>query len=140
MSLRNLDPPRLCNGTRLTVKNIMPHVLEATILTGPGTNEDIFIPRIPLMPVDMPFEFKRLQFPVRLSFAITINKSQGQSLGVVGLYLESPCFSHGQLYVGSSRVGSAQNLYIFVNNGKNRNIVYPLHCINPYINHHCKSI
>ena len=126
MLLRNLDPPRLCNGTRLTVKYILPHVLEATILTGPGTNEDIFIPRIPLMPVDIPFEFKRLQFPVRLSFAITINKSQGQSLGVVGLYLESPCFSHGQLYVGSSRVSSAQNLYIFVNNGKTRNIVYPL--------------
>ena len=104
----------------------MPHVLEATILTGPGTNEDIFIPRIPLMLVDVPFEFKRMQFPVRLSFAITINKSQGQSLGVVGLYLESPCFSHGQLYIGSSRVGSARNLYIFVNNGKTRNIVYPL--------------
>ena len=61
MLLRNLDPPRLCNGTRLTVKYILPHVL-ATILTGPGTNEDIFIQRIPLIPVDMPFEFKRLQF------------------------------------------------------------------------------
>ena len=112
MSLRNLDPPRLCNGTRLTVKYIMPHVLEATVFTGPGTNEDIFIPRIPLMPVDMPFEFKRLQFPVRLSFAITINKSQGQSLGVVGLHLESPCFSHGQLYVGSSPVGQHE-IYIY---------------------------
>ena len=98
----------------------------ATILTGPGTNEDIYIPRIPLMPVDMPFEFKRLQFPVRLSLSITINKSQGQSLGVVGLYLKSPCFTHGQLYVGSSRVGSARNLFIFINIGKNRNIVYPL--------------
>ena len=81
MLLSNLDPPRLCNGTCLTVKYILPHVLEATILTGLGTNEDIFIPRIPLIPVDMPSEFKRLQFPVRLSFAITINKSQGQSLG-----------------------------------------------------------
>ena len=47
MLLRNLDPPRLCNGTRLTVKYILLHVLEATILTGPGTSEDIFIPRIP---------------------------------------------------------------------------------------------
>ena len=113
----------------------LPHVLEATILTGPGTNKELIIP------VDMPFEFKRLQFPVKLSFAITIKRSQGQSLGVVGLYLEFPCFSHGQLYVFSSRVGSAQNLFIFVNNGKTRNIIYPLqHCINPYINHHCKSI
>ena len=124
MLLRNLDPLRLCNGTGLTVKYILPHVLEATILTGPSTNEDI--PRTPLIPVEMTFEFKRLQLPVNLSFAITINKSQGQSLGVVGLSLESPCFSDGQLYVGSSRVGSARNLFIFVNNGKNRNIVYPL--------------
>ena len=46
MLLRNLDPPKLCNGTRLTVKYILPHVLEATILTGPCTNEDIFTPRI----------------------------------------------------------------------------------------------
>ena len=57
MLLSNLDPPKLCNGTCLTVKYILPHVLEATILTGLGTNEDIFIPRIPLIPVDMPSEF-----------------------------------------------------------------------------------
>ena len=52
----------------------------------------------------------------------------------MGLYLESPCFSHGQLYVGSSRVGSARNVFIVVNNGKTRNIVFPQHCINPYFN------
>lgn len=34
---------------------------------------------------DMPFEFKRLQFPVRLAFAMSINKAQGQSLKVVGI-------------------------------------------------------
>ncbi|KAI6647769.1 hypothetical protein LOD99_8484 [Oopsacas minuta] len=126
MRIRNLYAPKLCNGTRLAVKSMMPHVLEATILTGPGTGEDVFIPRIPLIPVDMPFEFKRLQFPVRLSFAMPINKSQGQSLKVVGLYLESMCFSHGQLYVGSSRVGSSRNLFILAKDVKTANIVYPL--------------
>ncbi|GFT68240.1 hypothetical protein TNCV_1420191 [Trichonephila clavipes] len=44
----------------------------------------------------MPFEFKRSQFPVRLAYAMTINKAQGQSLQVCGLNLENPCFSHGQ--------------------------------------------
>ena len=34
MLLRNLDPPKLCNGTRLAVKQMLPHVLEATIMTG----------------------------------------------------------------------------------------------------------
>ena len=122
--LRNLDTPKLCNGTRLCVKKLFPNVIEATILTGFGKGEDVFIPRIPLIPNDFPFEFKRLQFPVRLSFAMTINKSQGQTMKVVGVNLETPCFSHGQLYVACSRVGSPKNLHIFAPESKTRNIVY----------------
>ncbi|MEE6467607.1 hypothetical protein FKM82_007336 [Ascaphus truei] len=97
MLLRNLNTPNLCNGTRLCIKSLMPNLIEATILTGKATGEDVFIPRIPLIPTDMPFNFKRLQFPLRLAFAITINKSQGQSIKCTGINLESPCFSHGQL-------------------------------------------
>ena len=125
MLLRNLEPPILCNGTRLVVKNMMPHVLEATILTGKAKGEDVFIPRIPLITTDLPFEFKRLQFPVKVSFAMTIYKSQGQSLKMVGLNLVFPCFSHGQFYVGCSRVGTGKNLYILAANGKTKNVVYP---------------
>ena len=73
----------------------------------------------------MPFNFKRLQFPVRLAFAMSINKAQGQSLKVVGINLESPCFSHGQLYVACSRVGTPKNMFIFAPDGKTKNIVYP---------------
>lgn len=124
MLLRNLDQPRLCNGTRLVVKRLLPHVIEATIITGCGYGEDVILPRIPLIPSDTPFQFKRLQFPIRLSFATSINKSQGQTLAVAGLQLEEPCFSHGQLYVGCSRVGSQQNLFVFTKDGKTRNIVY----------------
>ena len=122
--LRNLDAPRLCNGTRLSVKSLMPHVIEATILTGCAKGEDVFIPRIPLIPTDMPFEFKRLQFPVRLAFAMSINKAQGQSLKVAGINLETPCFSHGQLYVACSRVGTGKNLYVFAPGAKTKNVVY----------------
>lgn len=32
--LRNLNPPKLSNGTRLTVGNLFYNVIEATILTG----------------------------------------------------------------------------------------------------------
>uniref|UniRef100_A0A0L8H069 ATP-dependent DNA helicase n=1 Tax=Octopus bimaculoides TaxID=37653 RepID=A0A0L8H069_OCTBM len=123
--LRNLDAPRLCNGTRLVVKTAMPHVLEATIITGNMMGENVFIPRIPLISNYLPFQLKRLQFPVKLSFAMSINKAQGQSLKVVGLNLLQPCFLHGQLYVGCSRVGDEKNLYILGDkHGKTENIVY----------------
>lgn len=122
--LRNINPPRLCNGTRLAVKKLMNNVIEATILKGKFKGEDVFIPRIPMIPTDLPFNFKRLQFPVRLAFAMTINKAQGQSLGVCGLNLEFPCFSHGQLYVACSRVGSPTSLYVYAPNGKTKNVVY----------------
>ncbi|CAF1513734.1 unnamed protein product [Rotaria magnacalcarata] len=124
MLLRNLDAPRLCNGTRLCVKTLMPHVIEATIMTGCAKGEDVFIPKIPLLPSDIPFEFTRLQFPVRLAFAMSINKAQGQSLKVAGVNLETSCFSHGQLYVACSRVGTGKNLYVFAPDGKTKNVVY----------------
>lgn len=104
----------------------MPNVIEATIISGKNKGNDVLIPRIPMIPTDLPFNFKRFQFPVRLAFAITINKAQGQSLSVAGINLENPCFSHGQLYVACSRVGSAKKLFIFAPKGKSKNIVYPL--------------
>ncbi|XP_036365352.1 uncharacterized protein LOC118766188 [Octopus sinensis] len=83
--LRNLDSPKLCNGTRLIVKTLSPNVTEATIITGCVSGEEVFIPRIPIKPTDMPFEFKRTQLPVRLCFAMSTNKAQGQSLKSNGL-------------------------------------------------------
>lgn len=124
--LRNLNAPKLCNGTRLSVKKLMPNVIEATILTGTAKGEIVLIPRIPLLPTDMPFEFKRLQFPVRLAFAMSINKAQGRTLQVCGLNLEEPCFSHGQLYVACSRVGIPLCLFVYAQDGKTKNIVYPI--------------
>ena len=124
MLLRNLDAPTLCNGTRLAVKKLHNNVIEATILTGQGKGQTTFIPKLPLEPSDCPIPMRRVQFPVKLSFAITINKAQGQSLQVVGLNLTSPCFSHGQLYVGCSRVGTPANLYIYAPNNRTKNVVY----------------
>ncbi|XP_049826254.1 uncharacterized protein LOC126266393 [Aethina tumida] len=111
--LRNINQPCLCNGTRLAIKKLLNNVIEATILKGKYKGEDVLIPSIPMIPTVVPFEFKRLQFPVRLAFAMTINKSQGQSLSVCGINLENPCFSHGQLYVACSRIGKPSDLFVY---------------------------
>ncbi|XP_049823424.1 uncharacterized protein LOC126265582 isoform X2 [Aethina tumida] len=122
--LRNINQPRLCNGTRLAIKKLLNNVIEATTLKGKYKGEDVLIPRIPMIPTDVPFEFKRLQFPVRLAFAMTINKSQGQSLSVCGINLENPCFSHGQLYVACSRIGKPSDLFVYAPGNQTKNIVY----------------
>lgn len=125
MLLRNLKPPKLCNGTRLQVKALHRNIVEATILTGCAKGETVFIPRIPLIPNDIPFEFKRLQFPVKVCFAMTINKSQGQTLKFAGIDLREHCFSHGQFYVACSRVSSPNSLIVLAPNHRLvKNIVY----------------
>ncbi|GBM63795.1 hypothetical protein AVEN_72215-1 [Araneus ventricosus] len=104
---------------------MMPNIVEATILNGHATGENVFISRILIMPSDFTFQFKRLQFQVRLNFAMSINRALGQSLKVVGVDLLKPCFTHCQLYVSCSRVGKADNLYIIAPNGRTAIIVYP---------------
>ena len=70
---------------------------------------------------------KRIQFPIRPAFAMTISKSQGQTLEYVGLWLNEPLFTHGQLYVALSRVSSRNNIKISIPHNKNnttRNVVF----------------
>ncbi|XP_050675973.1 uncharacterized protein LOC126972914 [Leptidea sinapis] len=122
--MRNLDAPRLCNGTRLQVTHLGRNIVKAIIMTGMAKGENVLIPRIPIIPTDLPFQFKRLQFPLKIAFAMTINKAQGQTLKVAGINLEKSCFSHGQLYVACSRVSSPQNLHVLAREGKTKNIVY----------------
>uniref|UniRef100_A0A803MPB0 ATP-dependent DNA helicase n=1 Tax=Chenopodium quinoa TaxID=63459 RepID=A0A803MPB0_CHEQI len=94
--LRNLDPTSgLCNGTRLVCRAFFPNVIDAEIIVGHHYGQRVFIPRIPLQPSateKYPFRFTRKQFPINLSFAMTINKSQGQTLDRVGIYLPQPVF------------------------------------------------
>ncbi|KAK9740789.1 hypothetical protein RND81_03G060300 [Saponaria officinalis] len=117
--LRNLDPTfGLCNGTRLICRTFSRNVIEAEIVIGHHKGERVFIPRIPLRPSPSdkyPFNFRRKQFPIKLSFAMTVNKAQGQTLDKVGIYLPQPIFSHGQLYVALSRAKKSADVTVAIN-------------------------
>ena len=119
MLLRNLNPrDGLCNGTKLIyLKSINNRVLECQTV---GTSRSVFIPRITFIPKvgEYPFEWQRRQFPVKAAFASTINKSQGQTLKMAGVWLRTQVFAHGQLYVACSRVGRPDAIQFAVNQDK----------------------
>ena len=134
MLLRNISQSTcLCNGTRLIVTRLAEKVLEAIVLTGSNIGDVVYIPRICLNFKDpkWPFTLHRRQFPIRICYAMTINKSQGQTLAAVGLYLKSPVFTHGQFYVAVCHVTSKKALKILIENedgnygSETRNIVFP---------------
>jgi ATP-dependent exoDNAse (exonuclease V) alpha subunit len=131
MILHNLDAAHgVCNGSRGILTRCRNRVLEVQLLNGEHAGTKVFIPRIANQPTEdqVAFKFTRKQFPVRLCFAMTINKSQGQSVKHVGLDLRSPVFTHGQFYVGVSRVTSRNNIKVIWDSeereAKTKNIVY----------------
>ncbi|KAL9811986.1 putative DNA helicase Pif1, P-loop containing nucleoside triphosphate hydrolase [Arabidopsis thaliana] len=100
MLLRNIDPiGGHMNGTRLRITQMGPFILQAMILTGDKANNLVLIPRLKPTPSNtkLRFTMRRTQLPLAVCFAMTINKSQGQSLERVGIFLPRPSFSHSQL-------------------------------------------
>ncbi|KAL6286502.1 hypothetical protein ACE6H2_010892 [Prunus campanulata] len=139
---RNLYQPEFLNSIcigglpphKLTLKRGAPIMLLRNIDPKLGLC-NVFLPRIPLKTTEtagLPFELTRKQFPVKLSFALTINKSQGQIIPHVGIFLPDHVFSHGQLYVGLSRGVSKSTTKVLVKKGSitgqegvfTRNVVY----------------
>ena len=130
--LRNLSPKQgLCNGTRMTITHLGRSSIDGVICGSQFYGQFRLLPRLHLTTLegDLPFIMKRKQFPIRLCFAMTVNKSQGQSLSTVGVDLRLPAFTHGQLYVALSRVTSLDGLTVLFSEGNatqtTDNIVFP---------------
>ena len=114
MLLRNLNPKKgLLNGTRLKVTKLELFVIEGKIISGSNIGRKVIILRSsdPNFPVKM----KRRQFSILPAFAMTINKSQGQSFESVGVYLPEEIFAHGKLYVALTRCKFSNKLKVFLN-------------------------
>ncbi|KAK9740767.1 hypothetical protein RND81_03G058500 [Saponaria officinalis] len=133
MLLRNINPIHgLYNGTRLIITHLGKFIVEGKIITGSKIGNKVLIPRIVMtsMHSKIPFVLKWRKYPLRTCYAMTINKSQWQSLKQVDIYLLQPVFSHGQLYVVASRTTSPEGLKFYIDdkkqvyNGHTRNIVY----------------
>src|SRR6266702_2513343 len=124
--LRNIhSDDGICNGTRGIITRISTRVIEVLLHDG-GTS---LLPRVKLISANghLPFHLHRRQFPLALSFAITINKSQGQSFSTVGIDLRIPAFAHGQVYVAFSRARSPNDVKCILNeetSPRTKNVVY----------------
>lgn len=119
--LRNINLAEgLANGTRLIVRHMSANVIQAQIITGADgvRGRLVCIPRLTMTVKagedDLPFSFRRRQFPIKPAFAMTINKAQGQTFTSVGIYLPAPVFCHGQLYVALSRCGGPDGVYVMI--------------------------
>ena len=117
------------------IRRFEDNVIDAEVVNGQHAGVRVFIPRIPLYPsedINLPFKFNRKQFQLRLSFAMTINKAQWQTIPNVGIYLPKPVFSHSHLYVVLSSGVARKITWVLAKSNEdldpigntNKNIVY----------------
>lgn len=123
MFLRNdtgsfVEPPRWVNGSIGTVTKISGGTVRVDL-----DGEDVEVepavwerfryaydPHSKQLSRDIVAEFT--QFPLRLAWAVTIHKSQGQSYDRAVIDLGSGAFAPGQTYVALSRLTSLDGLYL----------------------------
>ena len=114
--MRNLfKKDGLTNNTRVRIVQIHKYIIRVCTLN--TKNPRFFnIPRIRFnvnLPYGKSFTMCRRQFPLRLAYSMTYNKSQGQELNRCLVDITSPPFTHGHLYVALSRIRNCKNIKIY---------------------------
>lgn len=60
----------------------------------------------------LPYVQKTTQYPLKVAYAFTVHKSQGQTYDQICIDLQSPFFASGQLYVALSRAKSLSGVFL----------------------------
>jgi hypothetical protein len=87
-----------------------------TIEANNSPGEVHFLPRIRFrftLPYGQSYEITRTQFPLRLAYAVSINKSQGQQYEHILFDTTHQAFTHGHLYVALSRITKYDGISFF---------------------------
>jgi ATP-dependent DNA helicase PIF1 len=123
MVMRNLNKREgIAKNTRVKIVHISQYVIRVCTL---GANPKFYnVPRIPFtvtLPYGRSIKMVRKQFPLRLAYSMTYNKSQGQEFDKVVVDIRKNPFTHGHLYVALSRIRIAKNIRLFMERNKNSN-------------------
>jgi hypothetical protein len=107
----------LTKNTRVKVVEITSCFIRVVTLS---TTHPVFanIPRFNFhikIPFYKSYKILRRQFPLKLAYALTMNRSQGQEFEKLLVDLTIPSFTHGHLYVALSRIRKSENIKIFCN-------------------------
>jgi hypothetical protein len=106
----------LANNSRIRIVAIYRHCVKV-LTVGACAERNIRIPGISFkfrLPYGKSFQLTRSQFPLRLAYAMTYNKSQSQTLVKVLLNITSPPFSHEEHYVSLRQVRDCRNINIYL--------------------------
>ena len=135
---RSLDVSAgLTNGAKVAVTTIMPYALQvSTLKDGELLFIRFLVQQFHSWHGKVWTDVKRVQFPIRLCFAVTVHRSQGQTLNRAVFDLRRDVFMHGCLHVGLSRARISANIVVLTINNEDRmcpsklcakavNVVYP---------------
>ena len=112
---RSLKASEIATNSRVRIILISSRIIKAELLN--DTNRIVLIPRIRFkfkLDYGESYQMMRCQFPLRLAYCMTYNKSQSQTFNRILQDAIGEPFTHGHLYVAMSRITNCDNIRLFI--------------------------